>query len=156
MLVFNGWSHPVHITITNIEPDAQKGVFEVSIKVFTDDLEHAILQQSQKNIGFIKNTPSMDSEKLILQYINTQFQILINNKPISSSKVKLTKYSNVENATWLYLEFRIPSKIQQLSIVNNLLNHLYPDMTNLVIIKWNENEQGLTFTKSKTKIDIII
>jgi len=144
-------AHPVHITVTNIEPNTIKACFEVSIKIFTDDLEQAIAQQLNKNIGLLAQQPSPDINKLFLSYINDHFKIKINDQYIHPSKVKFIKYSVVENATWLYFEFKIPNKINHISLYNNLLNHLYPDMTNLVIIKWNQQEQGLTFTKSQTE-----
>lgn len=154
-LTFSLPAHPVHITITNIEPNASKACFDVAIKVFTDDLEHGMVQQLNKNIGLVAESPSSDINELFLSYINNHFKILINGKAIASSKIKFIKYSIVEDATWLYFEFKIPSKIDQLSIYNNLLNHLYPDMTNLVIIKWNQQEQGLTFTKNKTEQSVL-
>ncbi len=154
LLAISGGAHPVHVTVTNIEYNASKNIFEVSIKIFTDDLEHAVYLKEQKEIGLIKNSPVTEVEAYLLRYVYEQFQLFINNKPIALSNVKLTKYTSVENATWLYMEFNVPSKIKQLSIQNNLLNELFPDMTNLVIIHWNNNEQGLTFTKNKTRIDI--
>lgn len=147
-------SHPVHITVTNIEPNVSKACFEVSIKIFTDDLEAAIAQELKSNIGLIANNPLKNISEIFLQYIDKHFAIIINNKKIPLSKIKFIKYTIVENATWLYFEYKISNKIQQLSIYNDLLNHLYPDMTNLVIINWNNYEQGLTFTKSKTTITI--
>ncbi|NSW46238.1 MAG: hypothetical protein HPY79_10540 [Bacteroidales bacterium] len=155
ILPFMVRAHPVHITVTNIEPNASKACFEVSIKIFTDDLESAISQEFKKNIGLIAQKPSSDINKLFLNYINDHFKIKINDQFIHPSKVKFIKYSTVENATWLYFEFKIPSKIKHISLYNNLLNHLYPDMTNLVIIKWNQQEQGYTFTKSQTEHSVI-
>ncbi|HNV96563.1 MAG TPA: hypothetical protein PKG63_08820 [Bacteroidales bacterium] len=154
-LTLHALAHPVHITITNIEPNASKACFEVAIKVFTDDLEHGIVQQLNKNIGLIAKSPSSDINELFLLYINNHFKILINGKAITSSKIKFIKYSIVDDATWLYFEYKISSKINQLSVYNDLLNHLYPDMTNLVIIKWNQQEQGLTFTKNKTELSVL-
>ncbi len=149
------FAHPIHITVTNIEPNASKACFEVSIKVFTDDLEHAISLQLKENIGLLNNKPSLNIAELFLQYINDEFKILVNSKEIHKSKVQFIKYTVIDNTTWLYFEFKIPSKIEQISIYNNLLNQLYPDMTNLVIIKWKQDEQGLTFTKNSTQQNVI-
>lgn len=154
-LFFICGAHPVHITITNIEPNASNACFDVAIKVFTDDLEQGIVQQLNKNIGLIAKNPSDDIHKLFLSYINANFKIIINNKPIDASKIKFVKYTIIDDATWLYFEYKIPSKITNITIYNNLLNHLYPDMTNLVIIKWNQLEQGLTFTKNNTEQVVI-
>ncbi|MGQ9846321.1 MAG: DUF6702 family protein [Bacteroidales bacterium] len=155
LLFFFGMAHPVHITITNIEPNASNTYFDVAIKIFTDDLEHGIAQQLNKNIGLIAKNPCKDIHKLFLSYINNNFKIIINNKPIEISKIKFVKYSIVDDATWLYFKYKIPSKIKKITIYNNLLNHLYPDMTNLVIIKWNQQEQGLMFSKNKTEQVVI-
>lgn len=155
ILTINTFAHPVHITVTNIEPNVSKACFEVAIKIFTDDLEHGIVQQLNKNVGLLAQSPIKNINELFLSYINLNFKIKINGKAITEPRIKFIKYTIVDDATWLYFEFKIPSKINQISIYNNLLNNLYPDMTNLVIIKWNQQEQGLSFTKNKTEQAVI-
>ncbi|MCX7862611.1 MAG: hypothetical protein N2449_06415 [Bacteroidales bacterium] len=147
-------SHPVHITVVNIEPKADKAVFEVSCKIFTDDLEHAILLYSQNNIMLTQNRPVSNIHQLLCDYIASKLMIYINNKAIPKEKIRFIKYTVVEDATWIYLEYPITSKINSLEIFNDLLNQLYPDMTNLVIINWGNEEQGLTFTKHNTRIKV--
>lgn len=155
VLTLNFIANPFHITITNIELNPSKACFEVCIKIFTDDLELAISQQLKENIGLINNQPASNIAELFLQYIHNEFKIFVNSKEIQKSKVKFIKYKVIDNATWLYFEFKIPSKIKQISIYNNLLNQIYPDMNNLVIIKWQQNEHGLTFTKNKVYQNVI-
>jgi len=36
--------HPLHLSVCNIEVDDEKKVMRVTIKVFTDDLENAVLE----------------------------------------------------------------------------------------------------------------
>ncbi len=153
-LTITGFAHPVHITVTNIEPNTQKGVFEVSCKIFSDDLEKAVLFYTGVHINITQNKPVNNINELLHQYITSKFSIIINDKNIPPQKIKLVNYFMVNDATWIYLEFPITNKIKTLSIQNDLLNHLYPDMTNLVIINWGNKQQGFTFTKHQTKVQV--
>lgn len=148
------YSHPVHVTVINIEPNAQKAVFEVSCKIFTDDLEQAVLQHTGVNVRLTQNNPIQNINELLHKYVTSKFSIIINDKNIPPQKIKLVNYSIVNDATWIYLEFPITNKIKTLAIQNDLLNHLHPDMTNLVIINWGNQQQGLTFTKHQTKLAV--
>ena len=154
LLIINFFSfthaHPVHITVVNIEPNITKAVFEVSFKIFTDDFEAAVFQKSGIHIGLTQNKPHSQCSELMKDYLVHEFNLYINDKAIPHNKIRFIKYSVVEDATWVYMEFQIPWKIKNLSIYNNLLNSLYPDMTNLVIINWGNSEQGFTFTKNNT------
>lgn len=147
-------AHPVHITVVNIEPNASKAVFEVSFKIFTDDLEQAVLLHTGININLTQNKPIQNVNELLHNYVTSKFSIIINDKSIPPQKIKVVNYSIVNDATWIYVEFPIANKIKTLTIQNDLLNHLYPDMTNLVIINWGNKQQGLTFTKHQTKLQV--
>ena len=149
------FSHPIHVTVVNIEPNAKNALFEVSFKIFTDDLELAIFQHSNKNIGLTQNKPIQNIEHYLKNYINDNFKIILNGKKISFNKIIFVKYTIIEDATWIYLNFKISSKIYALEIYNNLLNDLYPDMTNLLIINWGNSEKVYTFAKNKTLIKIL-
>ncbi len=142
------YAHPVHITVVNIEPNASKAVFEVSFKIFTDDFEAAILKEQGIKTGLTSGIYINNIQGHIKSYLINNFKIKINQNEIPASKIKFVKFSIVDDATWVYMDYKISSNIKSLELYNNLLNSLYPDMTNLVIIHWGNNEQGFTFTKS--------
>jgi hypothetical protein len=146
--------HPVHITIVNIEPIAQKSIFSVSFKIFTDDLEAAINKFFGNTIKISNKNNVNNSHELIKKYITHHFKIIINGKEISENKIELNKLETIENTTWIYMDFKITSKIKTLEIFNDLLNNLYPDMTNLLILNWGNKEDGYTFNKNNTIIKI--
>jgi len=147
--------HPVHISVSNIDFNASQKSFDISIKVFADDFEKAVSNSQiiKSSLGE-SNQVEYYNEK-IKSYINKNFKFILNNKDSYSNKnLILTNHKIEDGAIWLYFTFKVNEKIKSIKIINNLLNDLYPDMTNLVIVKYKDLENGYTLNKNNNVIKI--
>lgn len=146
--------HPVHVTVANIDFNKEIRAFDISLKIFTDDFE-GILNKTynvQLNLGS-KNEYS-GSGKYITDYIRNNFGLIVNEDKNHSKRLRFVRKEYNEGAVWLYFTYKLTQKINYLTIVNNLLNDYYPDMTNLVIIKVDKEERGYSMNKNNTTIKI--
>ncbi|MCX7955475.1 MAG: hypothetical protein N3A01_09865 [Bacteroidales bacterium] len=143
-------AHPVHVTITNVNFDESKLLFEIRIKIFSDDFENAILKKTGINVGLTSLTVNKNTEKYMIMYISENFNLYINDrkKPLITEKTKF-KYEIKEDATWIDISFNVKEKVKKIKIYNNLLNNLYDDMKNMLIINWKNQEKGIIFAKNK-------
>jgi hypothetical protein len=146
--------HPVHVTVTNIDFSKENKAFEISIKVFSDDFESIILKMKNVELNLGKANEFGESDKYICEYVRNNFSISINNDKFADKKLKFLKREVREGALWIYFRYPLSKKIDVLKVNNTLLNDLYPDMTNLVIIKLNETENGYTLNKNTTSFQI--
>lgn len=141
------WSHPVHVSVTNIEFNIEKRGFLISFKIFYDDLETSILQTTQKKVSF-KEKVSENDLSLAKNYIVNNFNIKVNEKELKS-KLKFATFNKNHEAIWLYFTLPFRSEIKIVEIQNSILMNLYDDQTNLIIIKYKETEKGFTLKKDE-------
>lgn len=146
--------HPIHVTITNIDFNQKEKAFDISLKIFADDLESIIQKNNQVQLNLGKSNEMTNSDDYISEYVRNNFSISINNDKFAGKKLKFLKRDLREGAMWLYFRYTLSKKINLLTINNNLLNDLYSDMTNLVIIKINQEEKGFTLNKNTTSFQI--
>lgn len=150
----SGFMHPVHVTVTNIDYNLEEKAFDVSLKIYTDDLESVIRKTNQIALNLGKTDEIYNSNEKISEYIRNNFTISINNDKFAGKKLKFLKKENRDGAMWLYFRYPLTKKIKLLKVNNDLLNELYPDMTNLVIIRINREEKGYTLNKNTTSFQI--
>ena len=154
VFLFSGFMHPVHVTVTNIEYNNDKKNFDVTLKIYVDDLENIVLKLKKVSLNIGELNEHKDSDEFITEYIRNNFRISINNDKFASKKLKFQRKEIREGALWLYFSYPLTQRIKNLKVDNSLLNDLYPDMTNLVIIKLFENENGYTLNKNTTSFQI--
>ena len=145
--------HPVHVTITNIDFNSKQKAFDISTKLFLDDFQGVVLKNSNVELNLGKSNVDLNADEYIKEYYIDNFNIKINNK-FSSKKLKFIKKEITEGALWLYFSYQLSGKIEKLEVENKLLNDYYPDMTNLVILKYNDLESGYSLNKTKTTFKI--
>ncbi|MBI5539904.1 MAG: hypothetical protein HY951_07595 [Bacteroidia bacterium] len=146
--------HPIHVTVTNIDFNSKQKVFDISMKLFLDDFQGAILKKSKVDLNLEKQISIVNADDFIKEYVSDNLKITLNDNKSSQKKLKFVSKEIKEGALWLYFTYRLSGKIESIKVENNLLNDYYPDMTNLVIIKYNELESGYTLNKSNTSFKI--
>ncbi|PIP54584.1 MAG: hypothetical protein COX07_04560 [Bacteroidetes bacterium CG23_combo_of_CG06-09_8_20_14_all_32_9] len=142
--------HPVHVSVTNIDFNPKQKAFNISIKLFLDDFQGVILKNNNVDLNLEKPNVLPDADDYIKNYIQNNVKITINNSKFSQKKMKFIRKEISEGALWLYFTYQLPGKIETIQVENNLLNDYYPDMTNLVIMKYKELENGYTLNKHNT------
>jgi hypothetical protein len=146
--------HPVHVTVTNIDFNSKQKAFDISTKLFLDDFQSVILKNSKVDLNLGKPNVLLNADEYIKDYISDNIRITINKNKLSSKKLIFIRKEISEGAIWLYYSYQLSGKIESIEVENNLLNDYYSDMTNLVIIKYNELESGYSLNKNNTTIKI--
>ena len=152
--IINCSMHPVHVTVTNIDFNSSNKTFDISMKLFLDDFQNVILKNHQVELNLGKPNELKNADNYILNYIKDNIKITINNNKPSQKKLKFERKEINEGALWLYFTYQLSNKIETIQVENNLLNDYYPDMTNLVIMKYNNIENGYTLDKHTTSFKI--
>lgn len=144
-------AHPVHVSVThiNLNPDLKQ--FDISLKLFRDDFEQAVLLNSGKTIDF---SSEYDKNRSYAEtYIRDKFQIILNDNPSSAKKLEFVKIELKEDAVWIYCSYPLKGKVTALRVENEILLELYKDMTNLVVLQFDELEEGYSLNQHNTTIE---
>jgi hypothetical protein len=146
---FHSKKHPFYISVIDIKQDTKTHNLNISIKLFTNDIETALKKTTAKSIDLLnpKSKPEMELE--LMNYIKQRFSINVNLKP---TKFDFIGYEKEEDAIWVYLEIKKINQPKTLKINTRLLYDFLPLQTNIVHAEIN----GVKKSSKVTNPDSII
>ncbi len=142
------FTHEFYISVTQIDHNPKNESLEITVKMFTDDIENAIetFENVELNLGNEKEHES--STDFIKNYVIENFELSQNGKDIDleflGKEVEL-------DITWCYLEAKNIKNISSLTVENNLLIDILETQTNIVHVKYKDQNSSLMLNKGKTK-----
>ncbi len=146
------WSpkHDFHTSLTEINFNSKTGSLELSVRVFTDDLELTLTNFNKGKLVKIED-PEATVNPLIEQYIRKNLALISPDK-----EVKFGKFYGKEkeaDATWIFLEIFDCKQVKNFTLYNTIMQEMFADQTNLVNIIYPSQKKTIVFD-SETKVSI--
>lgn len=141
--------HKFYLSNTAIEFNAQNRAIEITSKIFTDDLEHAIEAQCYRHHSLYPQTPEVF--ELVKKYISEKLSLQVAGRNVV---LNFLGYSVENDMTTLFIEgsYFEPNQV----VVNNtILLELFADQQNITEVRWNGQAKREYFTKDKTQFQFI-
>ena len=132
--------HPFHVSVCDIEHNAENKTLEISQRIFMDDLETGLKKFHQ--IDFVdafqpKNPEVLDS--LIAGYLTEKLKIAVNGNPVKLNYLG----SEVEgDARWCFIEVTGVEAIKEAKVANYILFESFEDQENIVHLKVNGRQKS--------------
>jgi hypothetical protein len=119
--------HPFFISVTEIRLEPSKQTLNVSCRMFSSDLQDALLKlyQHQANLEVADNRAG----DYLSKYINERLQIKVDGQPIA---FRFAGYENEEESTWCYLEATAYPGNGKVQVNNGLLFDFISEQTNII------------------------
>jgi len=145
--LLTGFAHKFYVSITELKHNAENAAIEISVKLFTDDLEAALEAGTTKKlwIGDAREAPETDS--LLAAYFDRKFDVEVNGE--TQKPVFLGKELEAD-VTWCYLEIADIAIIKNLSIDNRLLTEISDEQKNIVHVNVGGTEKSLLLKRGQT------
>ena len=140
-------THPVHTSITQMQYNAAEKTFEVSLRVFTDDLEEALTKEN--NNQRVRLSDKDANGPLVERYVRKHFGLTS-----ASRQRKPFRYLGKEqevDATWIYVEVPYNEPVQGSLLQQSMLMDLFDDQMNLVNVSYLTEKKTVLFRKSNTQ-----
>ena len=139
--------HAFHTYLTEIQYNAKEKSLEITIRMFTDDLENALtkLNNGQKIMVGGKND---NSNAVLSKYIQQHFAILTPQKQKKTLNILGKELEG--DATWVYVEVPDSGIVNDHILYNDLMQEMFDDQTNLVNFFYAGNKKTFLFN-SKVK-----
>jgi hypothetical protein len=138
----------VHVTITSIDYVPEIDSFKVFIRMYFDDF----LRDSKLNGTEIQDkdfsTKNSSSLNIMEKYLAEKVIIKVNEKQLS---VKLQNMNLADNEISMNLEYGRGKNPRIVSVKNLIMTGLYNDMSNMIIIRINNFEEGVKLTSDMTE-----
>ena len=137
--------HAFHTSLAEVRYNAKSKVLEVSLRVFTDDLEEALSKEAQRKIRL---DASNQNDQLLAAYVKKQFGLLDQH---GRKKAMTWVGKELEaDATWIYLEIPLTENLGGLRLQHALLMDLFDDQTNMVNLTYFSAKKTYLFKSGHT------
>jgi hypothetical protein len=145
LLGFYSLSHDFHVSLTTINYSAEESTYQITIKLFTDDLEKALNAEYSEEI--VLSTQEFDQN--VEAYVQSRFK-LYDDKGQRLNLAYLGKELEYD-VTWVYVE-SVPAKASEnLSVEITLLNEVFRDQSHIVHYYLGEKTSTALLDANKTK-----
>ncbi len=135
--------HPLHLGVIHLDAN-QSGQVSIQVKVFTDDLENAIIHG--QNSDFTMNYTDKPAIKAANRYIMSNIDIKQSGKNV---RLKLQKVYPDRDVTIFDYSTTIKNDIS-FEVCCHIFYELFNDQTNLLIVNVVNEEEGYRLSSSKT------
>lgn len=142
--LFISGTHKFYVSNNIVELNTRTNMYEVTCKIFTDDLEAMIQPSCPQPIKLGSDQEYTQTNGLILFYLNKHFKIKINDNPVYFSWVG----KNVApDLTEVFMEFSFPDAAKSINIENNVLMEIFPEQKNIIDLRINGIYTTMILTK---------
>lgn len=123
--------------------------FEVSIRMFTDDLEKALSQENNLKVHL---SPKDNYAPLVERYVRKHFALT--NARRQAKAFQFVGKEQEGDATWIYLEIPFAEGPQGSSLRQDVLMELFDDQVNLVNVSYQSQKKTLVFKSAQSVHEI--
>jgi len=148
LFISSGWlMHKFYVSLTEIRYNPERERIEVSMRIFPDDLDLALMERSGIRTLLGTELESPEADSLLMIYLLQDFNLQVNGKEIEL--YYLGKESE-SDAIWCYLESPKVPPPETITVRNAVLTEFFPDQVNIIQVyngKWN---RGLLLNRSES------
>jgi len=140
VLAFVGFLHPFFVSMTDMNYNAKDKELEVSVRIFTDDLENSIRKYHPGiKVDVIHPANQQQMNQFVNEYIQKHLQLNINGSPV---QMAFAGYEQQSESIWSYFEVKNVGTIKKLDVTNNILHDYNTNQINMLHVMVGSNEQN--------------
>ncbi|MEL6256150.1 MAG: DUF6702 family protein, partial [Bacteroidota bacterium] len=121
--------HAFYVSIHDIRFDQEWGKFDIKIKIFTNDLEDALIKYGHARFFLNTQQEMQGADLAITRYIQEKVKLNIGKKDLY---LNFNKKEYLEDASWIYLEAEAGCQPRAFNISSKILLELFADQTNII------------------------
>jgi len=125
-------AHPFFMSVIDINHNQKEATLEISVRVFSDDLEKTLQQFSKQKIDILNPTQKELIEKQLQAYVSQRLKLNVNGKPVN---FHILGYEQQMESTWCYFEVENQSVVNTVSVDCSLLYDYETNQVNIVHMK---------------------
>lgn len=141
--------HPFLVGKVEISHNAKDKSMEITMKVFTDDLEQTLKKFGKTNIDLTNNTNKEATDKIITNYVRQKLQLKVDGK---AAMLDYVGYEISKESTWLYFEVKNVPTVKKVDIDCSLLYDYQDKQMNILQVKANGKEENYKLDYPKTNV----
>lgn len=143
-------AHKYYFSRTEIHQNVQSNAMEITISIFSDDLENALQDQGEP-LRLGDEREREDVNNLLREYLQSKFTVKTDGRPLLLSFLGKEVEHDI---TYCYLEVMNVPSCQIMEIKSTILHELFEEQLNRVEINWNGKSTSGDLTRSRSTLSI--
>lgn len=111
-------SHPIFMSVTEIEHNAKDKTLEISCKIFTDDFEKTLRQVYKTTVDLNNPKDKAAMNKLVSDYVQKHLTLTVDGKKVS---LQFIGYEQQEEGILSYYQVNNITAVKKIDITNSIL-----------------------------------
>ncbi len=139
-LVFTGaTTHPIYVSVTEIQHNAKDKTLEISCKIFTSDFEAILKSKTKSKINLLQPTDKTLMESLVNQYIQQHLKIKVDGilKPM-----EFLGYEQNEDAIQSFFEINNVAILKKIDVQDEILYEYKSEQISIIHVVVNGNRKS--------------
>lgn len=132
--------HPLYVSVTEFTHNPKEGIIEISCKMFADDCESTLRQQSKVNVDITHPKDVKQLENIMNQYIQKRLQLKADGKPVV---LQWVGYEKENESVWCYLQVNDIKTLKKLEVTNSLLYDQYNTQISIMHVTVGGNRKSI-------------
>lgn len=141
-------THPIYVSVTEIEHNAKERTLEVSCKIFTDDFERTLRQLHNTPIDLLNPKDKVAMEKLVSGYVLKHLLIKADGSRVALQYLGYEQQE--EGIVSFYQATNIPS-VKKLDITDNILFEYKKEQISIIHAIVNGNRKSTKLLNPEEK-----
>ena len=113
-----GNSHPIFMSVTEIEHNAKDKTLEISCKIFTDDFEKTLRQNYKTTVDLVNPKDKAAMNKLVSDYVQSHLSLTVDGKKVT---LQFIGYEQQEEGILSYYQVNNINGVKKIDIINTIL-----------------------------------
>lgn len=149
-IIVSSFLHPFFVSVIDIKHNAKDKNIEISVRVFTDDLEKTIKKNYNTSIDLSATAATPATNAIVAKYLQSKLQLTIDGKP---QAIKYIGCEIQKESVWMYAEINDIATVKKMIVNCNLLCDYQQKQSNIFNVKANGIEKNYKLDCPKTSVE---
>lgn len=140
--------HEFYVSLTEIRFNSDSERFEVSLRVFPDDMDRALEEHYGISSNLVTELEHPEADSLLENYLLDLFRIESDGVPIQLSFLGKEAEADV---MWCYFESERTVKPAEIAVFNALLCEIFEEQVNIIQVYVDQWNSGLLLKREKPR-----
>jgi len=152
MFVFTGaTTHPIYVSVTEIQHNTKDKTLEISCKIFTSDFEAILKSKTKSKINLLQPSDKKLMESLVNQYIQQHLKIKVDGilKPM-----EFLGYEQNEDAIQSFLEIKDVAALKKIDVQDDILYEYKSEQISIIHVIVNGNRKSTKLVNPESNFSL--
>lgn len=142
-LSFADGGHPYYVSVLTIEHNASEKRLEISVRIFTDDLEKTLRNTTKAKVDLLDTKMQDDMNNLLKAYLQQHVALKLEGVGYSFDYLG---YQKDEEAVLAFLEINEVERVQKLEVMDDILYEYKKEQNQVIHVTVNGKRKSTKLT----------